>query len=203
MTKIRRLSDLEPFNEQAGRPLAVCIVTSEFVGPVKNGGIATATTGLIDQLASDGHAVTVLYTLVERGEPASSHESWAHWVQQFARRNIQLSFIPHDGDYRQWRQKSWLVKEFLGRNNFDVVYYNEHHGSGYYSLSAKRAGVAPFFDQLHIVVTHGSIEWVFNTNDQYMRHSSDLEMIGLERRSVEWADVVIGPSEYLLREYES
>ena len=27
-------------------------------------------------------------------------------------------------------------------------------------------------------------------------------MIGFERSSVEWADVVIGPSEYLLREYE-
>ncbi|WP_176556306.1 glycosyltransferase family 4 protein [Rubellimicrobium rubrum] len=178
-------------------------MTSEILGPVRNGGIGTATSGLVDHLSGDGHQVTVLFTSVEHGVPACDEKDWPHWVSALARRNVELAHIPHGGDYRMWRRKSWLVKEFLAEREFDVVYFNEHHGSGYYALAAKRAGLTPFARQTHCVITHGSIEWVINTNDQGINRPSDLEMIGLERRSAEWADVVLGPSEYLLREYES
>ena len=183
--------------------LKVCVVTSEILGPVKNGGIGTATSALIDNLASNGHQVTILYTLVQSGEPECAERHWGHWVEALAARKITLTHIPHQGSYRDWLRKSWLVKQYLAEKDFDVVYFNEHHGSGYYALAAKRAGLAPFKDRVHCVITHGSIEWVFNTNDQRLNKATDLEMIGVERRSVEWADVVIGPSQYLLREYQS
>lgn len=183
--------------------LKVCVVTSEILGPVKNGGIGTATSALIDNLSANGHAVTILYTLVQRRQPQCAERSWGHWVSKHAERGITLTYIPHDGDYREWLQKSWLVKQHLASHDYDAVYFNEHHGSGYYSLAAKRAGLKPFVDRVHCVITHGSIEWVFNTNDQRLARPADLQMIGVERRSVEWADVVIGPSQYLLREYQS
>lgn len=183
--------------------LKVCVVTSEILGPVKNGGIGTATSALIDNLAANGHTVTVLYTLVQRGIPECAERSWGHWVGKLAERGITLTHIQHDGDYREWLQKSWLVKQHLASNDYDAVYFNEHHGSGYYTLAAKRAGLRPFVDRVHCVITHGSIEWVFNTNDQRLNKPADLQMIGVERRSVEWADVVIGPSQYLLKEYQS
>lgn len=183
--------------------LKVCVVTSEILGPVKNGGIGTATSALIDSLAANGHNVTVLYTLVQRGIPECAERNWGHWVDKLAERGITLTHIPHDGDYREWLQKSWLVKQYLASNAYDAVYFNEHHGSGYYTLAAKRAGLRPFVDRVHCVITHGSIEWVFNTNDQRLSRPADLQMIGVERRSVEWADVVIGPSQYLLKEYQS
>ena len=185
------------------RALNVCVVTSEILGPVKNGGIGTATSALIDSLAANGNRVTILYTLVQRDHPECAERNWAHWVGQLAERGIVLTHIPHSGDYGDWLQKSWLVKQHLASHDFDVVYFNEHHGSGYYTLAAKRAGLKPFVNRVHCVITHGSIEWVFNTNDQRLARATDLEMIGVERRSVEWADVVIGPSQYLLREYQS
>ena len=185
------------------RVLNVCVVTSEILGPIKNGGIGTATSALIDSLAANGHRVTILYTLVQRDQPECAERNWAHWVGQLAGRGILLTHISHSGDYRDWLQKSWLVKQYLATHDYDVVYFNEHHGSGYYTLAAKRAGLAPFVNRVHCVITHGSIEWVFNTNDQRLSRAADLEMIGVERRSVEWADVVIGPSQYLLKEYES
>lgn len=188
---------------KGARPLKVCVVTSEILGPVKNGGIGTATSALIDCLAANGHEVTILYTLVQRGEPDCVERTWAHWVSQLAARNITLTHIPHEGDYREWLKKSWLVKLHLGAHDYDAVYFNEHHGSGYFTLAAKRAGLLPFAERVHCVITHGSIEWVFNTNDQRLSRATDLQMIGVERRSVEWADVVIGPSQYLLREYRS
>ena len=208
---VPRLSELN-FADGANLPLNVCVVSSEFLGPVRNGGIATATSGLLNQLASDGHRVTLLYTLVEQGKPntlvdhgkpSAGEKSWQHWVDTLKADGIVAEHIPHDGDYRSWRQKSWLVMEFIRQRDFGVVYFNDHHGSGYYSLAAKRAGIAPFSNQLHCVITHGAMEWIFAINDQYARRPEDIDMMGLERRSVEWADVVIGPSSFLLREYES
>ncbi|WP_374332687.1 glycosyltransferase [Aestuariivirga sp.] len=186
-----------------GGKLKVCVVTSEILGPVKNGGIGTATSALIDILVDGGHQVTVLYTLVRRGQPDCEEHTWGHWVDSLAGRGIDLTYIEHDGDYADWLTKSWLVKQYLGSHVFDVVYFNEHHGSAYYTLAAKRAGLSPFVDRVHCVITHGAIEWVMNTNDQRLTVAADLQMIGVERRSAEWADVVIGPSQYLLREYLS
>ena len=200
--KISDLSTVASGGED-GRTIRACVVTSEFLGPIKNGGIATATSGLVDQLVSDGHSVTILYTLVQNGFPQVVQEDWDHWVEAFEARGIRLEAISHEGDYRDWRQKSWLVMEFLRKNEFDLVYFNEHHGSGYYALAAKRAGLSPFCEQLHCVITHGSMEWVFNTNDQYISRPEDLEMMAFERRSVELADVVIGPSRYLLDQYQA
>jgi glycosyltransferase involved in cell wall biosynthesis len=198
-----KLSEAIARVRQTGRPLKICVVTSEILGPVRNGGIGTATSRLVEHLSDNGHQVTVLFTSVEHGVPACDEKDWSYWVADLARRDLELAHIQHEGDYRMWRRKSWLAKEFLAERDFDVVCFNEHHGSAYYTLAAKRAGLPSFAQRIHCVFTHGSIEWVMNTNEQYISRSSDLEMIGLERRSVEWADVVIGPSEYLLREYQS
>lgn len=199
---IPALSDLKIARDK-GAPMRVCVVSSEFLGPVRNGGIATATSGLLRQLVSDGHKVTLLYTLVENGKPSSGDRPWRDWVDASAGDGITVEYIGHRGDYRSWREKSWLVKEFIGQHEFDLVYFNEHHGSGYYTLLAKRAGLAPFNEQVHCVITHGAMEWVFDINDQFMSGVADIEMMGLERRSVELADVVIGPSRYLLKQYQS
>ena len=128
----------------AGRPLKVCVVTSEILGPVKNGGIGTATSALVDNLADNGHEVTILYTLVQHDEPACAEKTWEHWVKELADRGITLTHIPHLGVYRDWLQKSWLVKQHLASRDYDVVYFNEHHGSAYYTLAAKRVGLLPF-----------------------------------------------------------
>ena len=208
---IRHLSELN-LGPTKGicRSLNVCIVSSGFLGPAGNGGLATATSALAKQLTSDGHNVTLLYTYVDEGkplagvdraEPIAGDKPWQYWVDMFAAEGIALKHIPHDGDFQPRRRASWLVKDFVGEGNFDLVYFNDHFGSGYYSIAAKRAGLAPFCDQLHCVITHGSLEWLFDLNDRYMRWA-DIEWMGFERRSVELADVVIGPSSYLLREYE-
>ncbi len=208
--EIPLLSDLVSNSDLPGKPLKVCVVSSEFLGPVKNGGIATATSALIKLLAADGHRVTLLYTLVENGKPTNAAEhdssgrekSWQHWVDELADHKIALAYIPHDGGYEDYLRKSWLVKEFLGRQDFDLVYFDDWHGLAYYSVLAKRAGLAPFSGQLHCVITHASKEWVCSINEQHIRSIADLEVCGLERRSIELADVVIGPSRYLLREYK-
>src|SRR6476659_2094619 len=104
--KIPLLSEVSGTSELLARPLKVCVVSSEFIGPVKNGGIATATSALIKLLASEGHRVTLLYTLGENGKPANAAEhdaggkkSWQHWVDELASQKITLAYIPHEGEY--------------------------------------------------------------------------------------------------------
>ncbi len=186
-----------------GRRLRVCVVTSEFLGPVKNGGIGAATSGLLDVLSRDGHEVTLLYTLVQHGVPECAERTWDHWVDDMATRGVRVRSILHRGDYRGWREKAWHVSRFVGAEPFDLVVFNEHHGSGYYAQAAKRAGLEPFASQTHCVVTHGAMQWVVDVNDQPLERVGDLEMLGLERRSVEWADIVVSPSRYILDTYAS
>src|SRR5262249_53362601 len=103
---IPQLSDIAVSDGAPAKPLKVCVVSSEFIGPVKNGGIATATSALIKLLAEDGHRVTLLYTLVENGKPVNAAErdnangtkkSWQYWVGELASAGITLAYIPHDG----------------------------------------------------------------------------------------------------------
>jgi glycosyltransferase involved in cell wall biosynthesis len=198
----RKLSTFDQLvSVRLAAPMDVCLVTSEIVGPAGSGGIGTASTALARQLVAEGHRVTVLFTQVWNSQPYSGTSSWSNWVEQYRKLGVMLHHIPHQGDYADWQAKSWLVMEFLRTNSFDLVYFNEHHASGYYAICAKRARMAPFVHQTHCVITHGSMEWVLRHNDQYMRRASDLIMIGMERRCVEWADVVLSPSEYLLQEY--
>src|SRR5579863_10078598 len=110
------------------RTMRVCVVTSEFLGPVKNGGLGTATSGLVKQLINDGHKVTVLYTYVGYGKPFTGDKPWQHWVDELAAQGVALEHLPHQGDHRAWREASWLVKEFIGSGDFDLVYFNEHLG---------------------------------------------------------------------------
>jgi glycosyltransferase involved in cell wall biosynthesis len=198
----RQLAALEQLaTARAAVAMDVCLVTSEILGPASAGGIGTASVALARQLAAEGHRVTLLYTQVWDGQPYAGSATWSHLVEQYQKQGIALAYIPHAGAYADWRAKAWLVMQFLKNHPFDLVYLNEHHGSGYYALSAKRAGIAPFVGQTYCVVVHGSLAWVLQHNDQYMKRPSDLIMIGMERRSVEWADFVLSPSHYLLEEY--
>ena len=148
--------------------LRVCLVTTEFHGLFKNGGIGTANTGLAMMLAATGHEVTVAYVDPGAWATLGQNESFlaqrAHWRE----RGIFLDFVP------RWpRLKAtvddfcWAVSvlEYLRARRFDVVLFNECGGQGYFALLAKRAGVFPEAPRM-IVVTHGASDWARELNAQ-------------------------------------
>ncbi|MGH2950954.1 MAG: glycogen/starch synthase, partial [Solirubrobacterales bacterium] len=69
-------ADPEATAAPASRPARVCIVSYEFTGPTRTGGIGTAYTSLAEALAGDGHEVTVLFTGWAPGEE-DAFERWA------------------------------------------------------------------------------------------------------------------------------
>ena len=190
-----------PVTGEPGRgPKArVCIVCSEFVGPHRNGGMGTAVTSLGVSLARDGHDVTFLYT---RGTECLD-KSIEHWIAYYAAQNIRLVPLPSPEDIQfkagsLYAVRSYQVYQWLKKQKFDVVHFPELEGPGYYSMLSKRQGLA-FARTTLCVETHSPTRWLHEAQQELLDQPVALEADHMERVSIALADVVAGPSAYLLR----
>lgn len=181
----------------AGAGRRVCVVTNEFHGLFKNGGIGTANTGLALALAEAGLEVTVLYTNPS-GLPA---DELAFQLDHYRAKGIRIDFIAETPSlarpFSDPRFTSYAVYLYLRQHRFDVVYFHENCGRGFYPILAKRTGCFPDAP-LMIVVTHGPHEWVLELNAAQYRDKPPVIFAYMERRSVEMADIVVSPSHYLM-----
>ncbi|KAF5081529.1 Glycosyl transferase family 2 [anaerobic digester metagenome] len=180
----------------------ICIVTKDFFGPNRNGGIGTASTLLARGLAERGHAITVVYTLreIENG-PLSK------WVEHYKKLGITLlalpaPAIPRSRETRQPVEDARAVYEFLLPTHFDIVHFADWQGLGYYCLLAKKLGIA-FPHTALCVTTHSPTQWNFDGNYSLVNDEDILLTSYFERQSVAWADIVLSPSQYMLQWYES
>ena len=194
------LDSLRTFEGKARR-LRICIATEDIVGPVRNGGIGTTYSALAELLADLGHEVTILYLKGHEVE----NETIEHWADYYAVKKIRFVPVPNyarldrypvGGD--RWAHASYNMFRYLSEHPSDVVHVSEWRGAGYFSLLAKRQGLA-FRDTLFIVKT--SSPWLWNRlyGLQPFQRLDDLAKVNAERRSVELADMVVGGSLHLLR----
>jgi len=184
----------------------VCLVTAEFHGLFKNGGIGTANTGLAMTLAAAGHEVSVAYVDPGAWPALAQSEAFLDQRARWREKGIFLDCVP------RWSRLKASVDDFcwavsvlayLRARRFDVVLFNECGGQAYYALLAKRAGVFPDAPRM-IVVTHGASDWARELNGQLPTNYRVAALSFFERRSVELADLVVSPSRYLvdwMREY--
>jgi len=180
------------------RPLRICLVCGEFLGPFRNGGIGTAYTKLGQILNEAGHDVTFLYsngryTLTEPVE---------HWVKVYRECGIRFVPLPESPvnltsiSYRiaiSYRVYLWLREH----DGFDVVHFPECGGSGYHTLLAKHQGLL-LRHTTTVVGLHSSSRWIRSANEQLACAEGDLEDDYIERRSAELADIVWSPGQYML-----
>lgn len=189
----------EGVTDWQGRRDRVCLVTAEFNGLFKNGGIGTANTGLALALAEAGFQVTVAFVGVNSGKQSSSDNSIPELQGKYLRLGVKLDYVPNDPlvpqAFEDSRKVSYCVYLYLKRHSFDVVYFNDCGGQGYYTQLAKHTGALSPAPQIY-VVAHGPQEWVHDLNSIAWERSS-VATAFLERRSVELADMLISPSHYL------
>jgi len=178
-----------------GRRTRVCIATSDFLGPVRNGGVGTACAMLAQALADAGHAVTVLYVgPFEGGTPES-------WRDYYTTKGVTF-IVPASPAVRlegaAHARTSCLVYDWLKHQPaFDIVHFPEINGVGFYSLQAKRLGLA--FSTTHFCVTlHSPTLWHRLENREPVSYAEDLTLDLIERQSVAWADSLVSPTHYLL-----
>jgi len=181
---------------------SVLIVTSEMIGPFKNGGIGTATTGLIETVAGIGCPTTVLYT----GAIWHLEISMTQWVRSYAAIGVEL--IPLS--LKEMRDvagplcdhgfgAAYLVYAFLRRRRFDIVHFNDTLGEGMYALIAKHLGIA-FGDTRMYLGLHSPTRWIYRLNGQKMDHLYHAVFDAMERVSILASDAPWGPSAYLVRD---
>ncbi len=180
------------------RPLRVCIITPDIVGPVRNGGIGTAYTDTARLLARAGHSVTILYTLGQFTQNGPIDE----WIARYAQDGITLVPLPDapiPGGKRLGKniERAYAAYEWMKTRDFDLVHTTEWSGHSYYCLVAKHLGLA-FHNTIFAVKTSSPALWSLIGNRELIRDLTQLITMYIERRSVELADVVISPSQHML-----
>jgi len=185
---------------QPGRA-RVCIVSSDVFGPVKNGGIGTLYRNLAIVLAEHGHDVTILFTQGERSDDGD----FSDWVDWYAERNITFVGMPPapmklvSGAVTAAGRRSYEVHLWLAdQPAFDIVHAPDFIGLLYYSLLAKRCGLAHQGTRF-VTGTHSGAWWNYEGNIQLPNEFPQLLRIVRESRQVEWSDVVISSSQHMIR----
>lgn len=177
----------------------VAIASYEFVGVVRNGGIGTACTELALALARDGHEVEAIFT-------GSGEQDFERWQEHYRERGVTLERAPHRVDSRcdsviHSAEHSLalyrMLKERDEERPYDAIHFVESLGHGFYSLLAKRNGLA-FPRATTVVCTHSARRWLAEAHQIPFAHPAELSDEYLENRSLELADVVVSPSAHLL-----
>jgi glycosyltransferase involved in cell wall biosynthesis/GT2 family glycosyltransferase len=177
----------------------VCIVTPDIVGPAKYGGIGTACYHWARLLAQDGHAVTILFTI------DLSPCRLAHWRNTYARIGVKflsLSDMPpvtHPVHGSHWYlERSWRVFKYLERKSYSVVHFQDWHANGFWSIKAKRLGLA--FDQTTLTVTtHSPTKWQDDGMQWFGPEPiGTAQLVWVEYYAIEHCDVLLSPTRYML-----
>jgi glycosyltransferase involved in cell wall biosynthesis len=180
----------------------VCIVTDELAGPDYNGGIGTACQGLASVLADAGYAVDVLYTRVAEGSVQCAVGSFPDHVESYLHRGIRLRTIAHSGPWHDYAAKSFAAMNHLQGESYDLVFFNDTHGTGFYPVLSRRTGNPRLAATRMCVVTHSATQWIVDLNGEPIQRAETLRLFEMERRSIELSDVVFSPSAYLIAKYK-
>lgn len=181
----------------------IAIVTYELVGLTKTGGIGTATTATAHTLASHGAHVDILFT----GQSTEGTDLDGQ-IAEYAKVGINLCLLgdepivhsPHAAA-RRAVQAYYCLRDLHNKHPYDIIHVPECSGHAWAIVSTARGGVA--FGGAEIVATvHAPSRWIA---EQDGRDNADPELLALdhlERLTVAYADSLVSPSRYLLRQLE-
>ena len=180
----------------------ICLVTSEIVGPFKNGGIGTHNYYLMQYLSKTKE---VNCTIIYNG--AIENESYEYWKSKF-KVEYDTEFIwisPTQDSLNQktlsschWERVSQANLDYLKKNQYDIVLFQEMLGGGFRSIQAKRT-LGFFEGTLLAVMVHSSWQWVNESMQLFPVYGlPEMQTKYMERYSVQYCDALISPSQYML-----
>lgn len=184
------------------KPMRVCIVTPDLLGPVKNGGIGTACGYLACALAESGHDVSVLFC--QTGADDIDND----WTDVYKAKGI------HAVNAAVWQAAQGTPETFPGlphlamsktvydwlaqAADFDLILFMDWQGSGFYAMHAKACGLS-FANTALVTVIHSPSYWHSINNGAVAANPLEACLWHMERRSISMADAVISPSRYMLK----
>lgn len=195
-------ADIERLGGSGEAKARVAIASYEFVGVVRNGGIGTACTELALALGRDGHEVDMIFT----GTGDLDDAEFGRWQEHYRALGVNLERAPHevaspcDSVIHSAEHSLALYRMLKTRDEqrpYDAIHFVESLGHGFYSLLAKRNGLA-FQRATTVVCTHSPRRWLAEAHQLPFAHPAELSDEFLENRCLELADVVLSPSAHVL-----
>jgi glycosyltransferase involved in cell wall biosynthesis len=168
--------------------MRVLIVTPEVGGTPGVGGVGTFVYHLSRVLSLD-NSVSILSTDATIG---------AEEVSRYRSYGIEVINFPIWEQSQGRLSQSRYVFEYLLENFYDHVIFSDWAGAAYFSLNARRANLLK--KTSCTVVAHGCTTWAYIGLKQFLSESDPLEHIikvSLERKSMELADYLVSPSDYM------
>lgn len=175
----------------------ICFVTNELADMPPSGGIGTATLYLAKALREKGHTVSILFT-AWRSEGLRSSLINMYKVKH----GLTLYMLAHEhlDAYQPFQARiPKIVYDFFQSNQerFDAVLFHEYLAVGYYVIKC-RAFIPSLRDAALGVITHSSSQWCNEANNLAIQSLDNLAIIEMERETVQMADYIISPSQYLM-----
>jgi glycosyltransferase involved in cell wall biosynthesis len=204
MKQITELADmLDCGPEGESRPRRICFVTPELAELHQNGGIGTATSGLIEVLCNAGHSVDIFYTgsAPRLGTPEADDPKWRSSVDGICAAGVTIHFFSQSYDARfqsSPRQISYACYDYLKNKNFDIVHFADYGANGYYSCLAKKCRAA-FENTVLITTVHGPKRWASEADLEFISDLALYELAELEHRAISNSDICVAVSASLIR----
>lgn len=174
--------------------MKIAIVTSDIMGPIKNGGVGTSCY-LLSKYLSDEHDVSVLFV----SEVALNDPSFIYWKYFYQDLGVKLEAVQNpDFPLDQGHEhvaRSMKVYLALEQSNYDMIIFPEMHGLGHYCIQAKKCGVA-FQKTLLWVMFHGPTRWHLRFNAGLPTRFNDLSTDYIEKQSCLDADHLLFATEH-------
>ncbi|WP_164929500.1 glycosyltransferase [Gloeobacter violaceus] len=192
------------------------LVTSEYEGIFKNGGIGTYYKVLSEMLAAEGWYVILVLCFTEKHFVGTSdlvavkHIFSADALEQVVRLQPMHHEILHDLRYNETDRQGFgcllLLQAVIAHFQGAVVYveFPEMLGFGFYTVQAKRAGLlGP--NCIVAITLHSGCEWLYEAQDKHLEENIDWfwSVCCREQVSFEQADLAFFPSQFLKMKLES
>jgi glycosyltransferase involved in cell wall biosynthesis len=170
----------------------VAFVADELLGYAGNG-IGTTTTFVSLALARRGYDVQVLFAGAPPTKPVD-----AEWQRLYDEVGVRVRVVPRSSEDVQpsYFARSRDVEAVLRADPPDVVVVQDLGAPAYTAIRLRSLGLA-FERTSFVVFCHGTRQWIADVSRKVRVLPGALAVTQLERASIELADAVVSPSEYL------
>jgi GT2 family glycosyltransferase/glycosyltransferase involved in cell wall biosynthesis len=191
-------------SESSNRIAEILIVTPDFAGPTRNGGIGTATYHQAVGFSRAGYGVTILFT------GHNEVERPAYWVRTF-RESFGWEYI----DLVEWSNEnapdgarlppfhgllemnwSYQTLLFMKTRHFDVVFFQDWLSCGLRPMQYKQAGLG--FKKTRLILTlHSYHQWIWEGMQVLPGTVAEMVRQSMEDAAIRLPDALIAPSKYM------
>lgn len=175
----------------------ICLVTEELADAGRSGGIGAAFKEIALFLSKNGFSVDIIYCNSSESNGSKIKDA----IKFYSLYGINLEILDcsiYVDASKHARAISYAVYQKLRnqKTEYDFIHFHDYKGIGFYCTSSKNQGI--FFEKTTLVVQiHGPTRWALEENNAFFTHEDQLIIDFMERKSIEWADKAISPSNYM------